>query len=185
MRRLVRSEVMARIRGKDTRPEILLRRAIWAGGGRYRVHHRICGVRPDLVFPNRHLAVFVDGCFWHGCPSHYVRPRTNSAFWNAKLHTNFDRDHRQTRRLVDSGWLVIRLFEHEVEQDVAGCARIVLSATEATATARLQADWRLVSVKLDLSDPSAPLEVQALSPLLAQAPEQLRRRLAKPLVSGR
>lgn len=118
-----RSENMSRIRGKDTSPEVFLRRSLWAQGLRYRKHLRILGARPDLAFVGHRLAVFVDGCFWHGCPEHYVRPRgPNHQFWAMKLRTNTDRDARQTLMLEGAGWTVIRIWEHEL---VHGASRAV------------------------------------------------------------
>src|SRR5262245_41107618 len=100
---------MSRIRGKDTAPELALRHALWHRGLRYRKSVRVLGVRPDLTFLRAKLAVFVDGCFWHGCPEHYVRPRSESrAFWASKLRNNTDRDERQTRALEEQGWTVVR-----------------------------------------------------------------------------
>lgn len=111
---------MSRITGRNTRPELLLRRSLWSRGARYRLSARSPAGRPDLVFPNRKLAVFVDGCFWHGCPQHYARPRSNEAFWSSKLIENVVRDARQTQALECSGWSVVRLWEHEVIVDLAG-----------------------------------------------------------------
>ncbi|WP_418117932.1 very short patch repair endonuclease [Variovorax sp. 350MFTsu5.1] len=111
-----RSANMARIRGKDTGPEVALRQALWRSGLRYRLGMRIEGARPDLVFPGARLVVFVDGCFWHGCPLHYVRPRSREDFWGLKLASNTDRDRRQTALLRSRGWRVIRIWEHELEQ---------------------------------------------------------------------
>jgi DNA mismatch endonuclease (patch repair protein) len=105
---------MARIRGKHTRPEVLLRKALWAAGLRYRLYSRTPVGRPDIVLKGRRVAVFVDGCFWHGCPRHYVRPRSRTAFWAAKLLDNFQRDQRQTLQLGKEGWRVYRVWEHEV-----------------------------------------------------------------------
>jgi DNA mismatch endonuclease (patch repair protein) len=73
--------------------------------------------RADLAFVGRKLAVFVDGCFWHGCPEHYVPPRSSSGFWSRKLRNNVKRDQRQTHLLRDAGWLVLRFWEHEVAED--------------------------------------------------------------------
>lgn len=86
-------------RSQHTRPEVLLRQALWRAGLRYRLHTRTPVGRPDIVFPRQKVAIFIDGCFWHGCPEHYVRPRSRPEFWAAKLLTNFERDHRQTREL--------------------------------------------------------------------------------------
>ena len=108
---------MSRIRGKDTKPEVLLRRLLWAEGLRYRLNKRILGCRPDISFRGRKTLVFVDGCFWHGCPKHYARPRTGEARWSAKLRSNVERDIRQTQVLIEHGWIVLRFWEHEIEAD--------------------------------------------------------------------
>lgn len=115
---LTRSEVMSRIHGKDTGPELMLRRAIWAAGGRYRSQWRHpSGGRIDIAFPGLRVAVQVDGCFWHGCPQHGTRPRSNMAFWDDKLRKNKDRDAVQTLNLVRDGWLVLRFWEHQIDTD--------------------------------------------------------------------
>jgi DNA mismatch endonuclease (patch repair protein) len=69
--------------------------------------------RPDVVFTRQRTAVFIDGCFWHGCPEHAQRPRTNSGYWGPKISRNVERDHEQTARLEAAGWTVIRVWEHE------------------------------------------------------------------------
>lgn len=121
-RPLTRSEVMSRIRGRDTGPELALRRRLWAMGIRYRVNLRWEGICVDIAIPSKKMAVFIDGCFWHGCPAHGVRPKTNVEFWRTKLDGNMARDRSQTETLQAAGWTVIRLWEHEVERDPAGSA---------------------------------------------------------------
>jgi DNA mismatch endonuclease, patch repair protein len=108
---------MARIRGKDTSPEVILRRALWLKGFRYRIRHRIVGT-PDVAFCRSKIAVFVDGCFWHGCPEHYRRPPSNRDYWDKKLERNKRRDERVDGELTAQGWIVIRVWEHDVLQDV-------------------------------------------------------------------
>lgn len=115
-RKFTKSQQMARVRSRDTGPETVLRRALWAEGLRYRVRLALPGT-PDLVFPRARVAVFVDGCFWHGCPSHYTAPEANSEFWEAKLKRNQLRDRRVNRLLAESGWRVVRVWEHEVAAD--------------------------------------------------------------------
>lgn len=116
-----RSDLMSRIRSKHTEPERLLRAALWSAGMRYRLHARTPVGRPDLVFPGPKVAVFIDGCFWHGCPLHYARPRSREEFWATKLTTNVQRDARQSADLASQGWRVVRLWEHDVVEDLAGC----------------------------------------------------------------
>src|SRR5689334_7259674 len=97
----------------DTRPELSLRRALHAAGGRFRLHRHIAkGCTPDIVFPGRRLAVFVDGCFWHGCPEHGRKtPWTgpNAVLWEQKMQRNADRDLRATRLAEEHGWTVVRV----------------------------------------------------------------------------
>jgi len=115
MGRSQRSDCMSKIRGKDTKVEVVLRKAVWRNGLRYRLHAKLPGT-PDLVFPRSKVALFIDGCFWHGCPTHGVRPRTNRAFWADKLKKNVERDKQTNRELREIGWKVIRCWEHEVEK---------------------------------------------------------------------
>lgn len=126
----IRSANMARIRGNDTGPEVALRRALWQSGLRYRLGMRIEGARPDLTFPSARIAVFVDGCFWHGCPLHYVRPRSREDFWALKLAVNTDRDRRQTELLGSRGWRVIRIWEHELKQSLGRIVEEIRAACQ-------------------------------------------------------
>ena len=108
--------VMRANRKVDTSPELRLRSALHRRGLRFRKHFRIdvgaVRVTPDVVFPRRRLAVFVDGCFWHGCPEHGTRPATNVGYWSAKLARNRERDARVNDALGLAGWEVLRLWEH-------------------------------------------------------------------------
>lgn len=117
-----RSYNMSRIRGKNTGPELLLRRYLWNSGFRYRLHYKLPG-RPDIVFVTRKIVVFVDGCFWHGCPQHGVRPKTNSTFWNTKIQGTIDRDKKNQQLLEQEGWTVLRFWEHDIEKDPAGVTK--------------------------------------------------------------
>lgn len=117
---------MSRIRGSDTKPELALRSALWRLGLRYRLHVPITG-KPDIVFPRYRLVVFVDGCFWHGCPVHGVAPKTRSQFWNEKLGKNITRDLRTTAILETEGWTVLRIWEHEIKDDVSRPVERVLA----------------------------------------------------------
>ena len=119
-----------------TKPEVLLRQALWAEGLRYRLHVRTPVGKPDIVFPRQKVAVFVDGCFWHGCPDHYVRPRTRNEFWADKLIQNYTRDHRQTRELEALGWRVLRFWEHEVHVDVLDLVAQVQAGLQGTGEPR-------------------------------------------------
>ena len=119
---------MSRIRGKNTSPELKLRKMLWESGIRgYRVHYKLPG-KPDIVFTRKKVVVFVDGCFWHKCPVCFRPPETNAEFWNEKLQKNVERDLKVTKELEDLGWPVLRFWEHEVKktpEDVV--ARILLA----------------------------------------------------------
>lgn len=95
---------------------------MWRIGIRFRLGQRIGRIRPDLVFKRARLAVFIDGCFWHSCPIHGSRPKSNRQFWEEKLTRNADRDRKTTADLEDAGWIVVRFWEHEVDQDAVACA---------------------------------------------------------------
>lgn len=103
-------------RSKDTRPELALRKELHKLGLRYRVNIRpIRGVHrtADVVFTRRKVAVFLDGCFWHGCPDHYSAPTTNASYWQDKLTRNVTRDRHIDELLKEAGWEVLRIWEHE------------------------------------------------------------------------
>jgi DNA mismatch endonuclease, patch repair protein len=103
-------------RGRDTGPERRLRALLYARGRRYRVSTRpIPSVRrtADIVFPKARVAVFVDGCYWHGCPKHHRPATTNAEFWQTKITDNKRRDAETNRALEDQGWTVVRCWEHE------------------------------------------------------------------------
>lgn len=108
---------MSRIGGKNTAPELAVRRALHALGYRYRLHAPTLPGRPDLVFPARAKAVFVHGCFWHGhdCVHGRRRPSTNVAFWDEKARANAERDRRKERALEAAGWKVMVVWECEVK----------------------------------------------------------------------
>jgi len=127
--RETRSYVMSRIRGSDTGPELRLRRALWRAGIRgHRIQTAIPG-RPDVVISRVRLAVFVDGCFWHSCPQCRIRvPVSNRPYWAAKLKRNFERDRRVRKELRSLGWNVIRIWEHEIRDNLERCTSRLLTA---------------------------------------------------------
>lgn len=123
-----RSEVMSRIRGKDTGPELLLRRALHGVGARYRIHDGTVPGRPDVSHKGARVAVFVDGCFWHGCPEHYQKPDNNEAFWEEKLAENQRRREEVIEQLRDDGWQIFELWECEVQERPVALAREIAEA---------------------------------------------------------
>src|ERR1700722_7709284 len=109
-------------KARDTKPEVALRSAVHALGLRYRVSERpIRELRrtADLVFTRAKVAVFLDGCFWHGCPAHHTVAVTNADFWAEKVETNKARDRDTDRRLSEAGWTSVRVWEHEDSEEAA------------------------------------------------------------------
>jgi len=109
-------------RGKDTRPELALRACLHRNGLRFYKDRRLVlqpgrKVRPDIVFSRLRLAVFVDGCFWHGCREHRTIPASNVEFWTAKIEATRRRDLAQTEWLEAAGWTVLRIWEHDATAD--------------------------------------------------------------------
>ena len=115
--RATRSKVMRRVKGQNTKPEILLRKTMYAVGLRgWRCHRTDLPGKPDIAFGKARLAIFVDGAFWHGHPSKYWRGRS-SAYWDAKIQRNIERDRAVNQELTALGWNIIRLWDFEVEAD--------------------------------------------------------------------
>jgi DNA mismatch endonuclease (patch repair protein) len=123
-------------RSRDTLPEMRLRSLLHAAGLRYRVDYpiEVAGrrVRADIAFTRRRVAVFVDGCFWHGCEAHPKPSKTNVPYWDAKIALNRARDVAQTAALEDAGWVVVRGWEHEQPVVLGERVRTALSLAEVT-----------------------------------------------------
>lgn len=115
-----RSEVMSKIRSKNTKPELLLRKALFAKGYRYRIHNKQLPGKPDIIFAKYKLAIFVHGCFWHyhsDCREGRI-PGTNSKFWTEKLSKNIARDMKHQQALSEQGWIVVVVWECEIEKQL-------------------------------------------------------------------
>lgn len=113
---------MSRQASRDTTQEVAVRRILHAAGLRYRVNLPVPGMRRrtiDIAFTRARIAVFLDGCFWHGCPQHATRPKANAEWWRLKLEKNIARDRDTTLHLEGSGWTVLRFWEHESPDEVA------------------------------------------------------------------
>lgn len=121
-----RASMLAAVRAKNTRPEICLRRAVFREGARFRCHAKDVVGRPDLVNRRAHLAVFVDGCFWHGCPKHFKPPRTRTEFWVEKIRRNQERRAAVLEQLTPA-WNVLAFYECELKEDLDTCARKVVA----------------------------------------------------------
>jgi DNA mismatch endonuclease (patch repair protein) len=110
---------MSANKAKNTRPEVLLRQALWREGMRgYRLHYKSVPGRPDIAFVKHKLAIFVNGCFWHRCPHcNYTLPKTNTPFWQNKFHKNVERDQKKVSQLEALGWTVLTIWECELKGD--------------------------------------------------------------------
>lgn len=122
----VRSRTMSKIRGKDTGPEMEVRRWLWSQGIRYRVHDRSLPGTPDISNKSRKVAVFIDGCFWHGCPRHYKTPKTRSGFWDEKIRRNREKRQR-VRGQYPEDWTIVEFFECDAGQGARRAAEALRS----------------------------------------------------------
>ena len=112
-----RSYNMSRIKGKDTKPEIIVRRWLWNNGYRYRIHRKDLPGKPDIVFPGRKKIIFINGCFWHkhDCKS-FKWPTSNTEYWSRKIERNTERDAENCSRLISGGWDFIIIWECELKK---------------------------------------------------------------------
>ncbi|MFJ3983104.1 very short patch repair endonuclease [Streptomyces fungicidicus] len=121
---------MSRQSSRDTAPEVAVRRILHAAGLRYRVNVPVPGMSRrtiDIVFPKAKIAVFMDGCFWHGCPQHATSPKANAEWWRAKLDKNMARDRETTEHLTAAGWTVLRYWEHAPPDEVAAAVQATVA----------------------------------------------------------
>lgn len=134
-------------RRRDTAPELALRSALHARGWRFRVQYPVPGAARrsiDVAFTKRRIAIFVDGCFWHGCPIHGSSPSTNSSYWSEKIVRNKNRDSDTNTLLSEAGWLTIRIWEHTA---VAEALQLVERALEIPERSALGRQSRLVRLE--------------------------------------
>jgi len=118
--KVVRSYNMSRIRAKNTKPELLVRKFLFRQGYRFRLHDKKMPGKPDIILPKFKTAIFVNGCFWHGhynC-KYFVIPKTRSAWWLEKIICNRERDLRNSEKLYQEGWKVITIFECELKENI-------------------------------------------------------------------
>ena len=117
-----RSEIMKKVKSKNTSVEIKFRQELWKSGIRgWRTCQKGIPGKPDVVYKGRKIAIFVDGCFWHGCPVCDRSPKSGDKYWENKINKNAARDKENEEKLIKEGWKVIRFWEHEVNKNVAGC----------------------------------------------------------------
>ena len=108
-----RRKIMRRIKSKWTRPETLVHNYLKGRKIRHKMHPNVRG-NPDILLKDTNVAIFIDGCFWHGCPIHFRMPKSNAKFWRKKIENNVMRDVRNTEALMDMGYKVVRIWEHQL-----------------------------------------------------------------------
>lgn len=123
-----RSKNMRAIKSHDTKIEVIMRKALWNKGIRYRKNFKVCSCKPDIVLTKYKIAIFCDGDFWHGNDKYTVKH--NAKFWNEKIKTNIERDLRNTIELRDNGWTVLRFWGTEIKKDLDNCITEILKAIE-------------------------------------------------------
>lgn len=124
-----RHKNMKHIKSQDTKPEVLLRKALWNYGIRYRKNYKKLPGKPDIVLIKQKIAIFVDGDFWHGRDMGGIRRqvKTNKAYWLPKIERNIERGKEVNDALLNEGWLVLRFWESDIKKDLAGCVKTILS----------------------------------------------------------
>ena len=113
----VRSRIMSSIRGKNTKPELAVRKILWMQGKRYRIHDKSVFGTPDISNKSKRVAVFIDGCFWHGCSRCYKEPKSNTEFWRSKIIRNKNRRKLVRSKLREQGFTMLQFWEHQVLSD--------------------------------------------------------------------
>lgn len=123
-----RSKIMSKIRGKNSKPELRLRKALWAKGIRYRINSKILPGRPDISIEKYKLAIFIDGDYWHGYNWEERKPKikTNREFWIPKIERNMQRDREVNQQLEDMGFTVFRFWDHEIKTSLNKCVNDVM-----------------------------------------------------------
>lgn len=126
------SRVMSANKSQNTKPELLIRKALWQSGLRgYRLHWKKAPGRPDICYPGRKVAIFINGCYWHRCPHCKLPlPKTNTAFWKAKFERNVIRDKEKEEMLINSGWRVLVFWECEIKNDLERCIEQVQNVND-------------------------------------------------------
>ncbi|MEC1258947.1 very short patch repair endonuclease [Bacillus swezeyi] len=115
-----RSATMRAVKSKDSKIELMVRKELWKRGLRFRVNTRTLFGKPDISIKKLKLVVFIDSCFWHGCPDHKRIPKSNIVFWKNKIERNIERDRIVTEFYRNKGWNIIRIWEHSLREDFEG-----------------------------------------------------------------
>lgn len=136
-----RSKTMAKIRGSNSKPELLLRKALWKANVRFRVHRKDLVGKPDLVIDKYRLAIFIDGDFWHGYQWQQRKPKSNQQFWIPKIERNMQRDQFVNKSLLEMGYVVMRFWEHDVKSNLAACVNQIQLYIEAAKEQRIPENY--------------------------------------------
>jgi len=139
----VRRSMLAN-RSRNTRPELAFRHELYRLGFRYRIHYSPLASKRwkvDVAFPGRRLAVFIDGCFWHRCPQHHALPKSNVEFWRLKVLRNVARDRRLDAMLLEQGWMVLRVWEHDDPEAGARLVAATLASSLSDKTGEVKPDF--------------------------------------------
>lgn len=122
------SRIMSAVKDRNTKPELLLRKKLWSSGIRgYRIHLKNVPGRPDIAFPRKRIAIFVNGCFWHRCPFCKLPiPKFNSNFWEKKFNQNKKRDKKKINQLVNKGWKIITIWECQIKANLNRYIKVII-----------------------------------------------------------
>ena len=113
-----RSRIMSKIRATNTKPEIKIRKILYKSGHKgYRLNYKKAPGKPDICYVGKKVAIFIDGCFWHGCPKCYKKPASNKKYWDEKIKTNKKRDRKVNSALKKGNWTILRFWECEVNKE--------------------------------------------------------------------
>lgn len=121
-----RRKNMQNIRSKNTKMELKVRSLLHKKGLRFRIHSHLTG-KPDIVFPSKKVAIFLDSCFFHRCPYHYIQPKSNKKYWIPKIERNTTRAKEVNNVLRKQGWRVLRFWEHQTKNDAEKCVQKIIS----------------------------------------------------------
>ncbi len=121
-----RSKNMKAIRSKNTRMEVLVSKYLWNNGIRFRKNVKGLFGKPDIAIKKYKVAIFLDSCFWHKCPKHFIKPSTNIKFWEDKIAANVARDLKVNEYYKNNGWYVLRIWEHEIKKDFDNTMRKII-----------------------------------------------------------
>lgn len=113
-----KKNTMKYVKSKNTNLEMKVRKRLWKEGIRYKTNVKSLFGKPDIAFPNLKIVVFIDSCFWHGCPYHFRLPPKNPEFWEQKIRRNTERDNEITQHYVEENWIILRFWEHEINNNL-------------------------------------------------------------------